>query len=265
MQTSKSNIIVFGETGAGKSSVINMLAGEEKAKIGSDAIGVTFQTERYSMKIEGKLFEVYDTVGLSEGDSGTISASEAIGNLYELIRELHGGVSLLVYVLRGPRLRTAARKNYNMFYEIFCKKQVPIVIVITGLEEQKDMPGWWNRNQMHFTNQKMIFEGAACVTATRGKDGVYEREYMESRERLKRLVLRQCADEPWCPPTSNVSWLLSTAVGIINAGAKLLSLTPVVLAKAVKDALISCEGMRPKEASIEANNILKELKRRKQT
>jgi len=120
-----------------------MLAGESKAKVGSDALGVTFQTDSYPIQIRGKSFKMYDTVGLSEGDSGTISASMAIGNLYQLIREVDGGVSLLVYVLRGPRLRSAARKNYRMFYEIFCMKQVPIVIVITGLEEQDDIQAWW--------------------------------------------------------------------------------------------------------------------------
>jgi len=109
----------------------------------------------------------------------------------------------------------------------------------------------------------MIFEGAACVTATQGKNGVYEREYMESRERLERLVLRHCAVKPWRPATSNVSWFVSTAVDIFNAGAKLLSATPVVLATAVKEALMSCEGMREKEACIEAVKIQKAIKRRK--
>ena len=40
-------IIIFGETGAGKSSVVNMLPGGPDALVRSDAKGVTFEHTRY--------------------------------------------------------------------------------------------------------------------------------------------------------------------------------------------------------------------------
>ncbi len=42
------NVIIFGETGVGKSSLINMIAGTPSAAISSSAIGCTFESVGYS-------------------------------------------------------------------------------------------------------------------------------------------------------------------------------------------------------------------------
>lgn len=70
--------------------------------------------------------QIHDTIGLSEGGIGTVLASKVIANLYHLVREVHGGVNLLMYVFWGPRL---AQENYN---KKSCEKKVPIVIIITS-------------------------------------------------------------------------------------------------------------------------------------
>ena len=182
-----------------------MLAGAQIAPTSSDAVGCTFTSECYEFKIHGKPFKFHDTAGLGECAEGKVSAPQAIENLFRLIRELEGGISLLVYVVRGPRLRDAARKNYLMFYEIFCEEQVPIVVVVTGLEEEKDRQAWWGRNESHFLKQRIVFGAAACITATPGKRGVYEEEYEESKKSVQDVVLRWCAQEPWRPVTV-ISW-----------------------------------------------------------
>jgi GTP-binding protein EngB required for normal cell division len=248
------NVIVFGETGAGKSSVVNMLAGKPIAATSSAAAGVTFQSNRHEIMIRGLPFNIYDTVGLSEGDAGKVTARTAIKSLYRLICEVEGGVNLLVYVVRGPRIRGAARKNYHMFHEIFCKKKVPIVIVVTGLEEEHDRQAWWESNKEHFLNQDMVFAAAACITASRGKNGVYSKDYEESKRSVEDVVLQWRANEPWHPPTTSATWFVTVCVDIFNRFAGILSFTPA-FAKFMEGTLMLCGDVDERAASFAANNI----------
>ena len=82
---------------------------------------------------------------------------------------LDDGVNLLVYVMRAPRIVATAKANYELFFETFCYGQVPIVIVVTGLEDKDDMDKWWEENKSVFDDYKMPFSGSACITATQGK------------------------------------------------------------------------------------------------
>ena len=128
---------------------------------------------------------MFDTVGLGEGRSGTISAPKAVEALYQLMRGLDDGVSLLVYVVRGPRFSDTIRKNYELFRDIFCQKKVPAGLVITGLEHEEDMDGWWKRNEMAYSEEVMTFAGVACVTAITGKHDMFAQEFEESREKVE--------------------------------------------------------------------------------
>jgi predicted GTPase len=49
--TTTHNIVIFGQTGAGKSSIINMLAGKPVAEVSECASGCTSSNKRYSIRI----------------------------------------------------------------------------------------------------------------------------------------------------------------------------------------------------------------------
>jgi len=205
-----SNIIVFGESGAGKSSVVNMLGDERgiQAAVADQAEGVTFEYKKYVKTIKKSEFNIFDTVGLNEGMEGRISADRAIQELHNLLYEISkkgGGISLLVFVMRAPRIRAMTQKNYQMFYENLCDKSVRIVLVVTGLEHRENMDSWWDENKEVFKRYGMVFEGNACITATRGKqrrDGgcAYDEEYGASKMKVEDLILRN-ATESWKMPT----------------------------------------------------------------
>ena len=251
---SKKHMIIFGETGTGKSSVINMLVGHPVTVTSDTAAGVTFQSDSYEVEVHGVPLIFHDTVGLSEGDNGTVPAAKAIEALYRLIDETHSGIHLLIYVLCGPHLRPAARKNYEMFYEMFCEKKVPLVIVITGLEAEPDWGGWWIMNQNYFSKQKMVFKDAMCIMAfVGGEKGVYMKEYKESKVHVELLVSQWYSREPWYPhPT--VSRPASAFTGFANCFA-----FNICLANSVWDALISFVHMNKKEAVNLANEIYNQV------
>ena len=57
------NVVLFGESGSGISSTINLLLGSDVAAVSDRAIGCTFDFQMH----EAGGYNYYDTVGLSEG------------------------------------------------------------------------------------------------------------------------------------------------------------------------------------------------------
>ncbi|KAJ3860828.1 hypothetical protein EV359DRAFT_48408 [Lentinula novae-zelandiae] len=198
------NIILFGSTGCGKSSIINMLLGHDAAPTSSGAVGCTFENSVYVTRMEEKEYRIYDTTGLDEGDAGTVVSKDALVKLYKLLRNLEDGITLLVYCMRGPRITEALQRNYIVFYDGFCQKKVPIVLAVTALEDQEpDMESWWTENKDAFQKYGMEFSGHACMTATRGKkmrNGEFrnQAEYSESQVVMRDLIVKHCQGvEPW--------------------------------------------------------------------
>jgi ABC-type molybdenum transport system ATPase subunit/photorepair protein PhrA len=56
------NYIVFGAMGAGKSSLINLIAGKECAKSSPDATSCTLESTKYEIELPDLHFNIFDTV-----------------------------------------------------------------------------------------------------------------------------------------------------------------------------------------------------------
>src|SRR5260370_22731600 len=130
---------MFGEVGSGTSSIHNMIVGQNVAEVSMGIVQGTLQPERYEAFIDDTCFNIYDTVGLNEGERGRVPHWKAVHQLYTLIRTLDG-VSLLVYCIRG-RISGGARADWTLFSKVVCDRKVPIIAVETGLEEVEDFDG----------------------------------------------------------------------------------------------------------------------------
>ncbi|KAG6890212.1 hypothetical protein C0995_010223 [Termitomyces sp. Mi166 len=199
---STSNIILFGESGSGKSSIINMISQSDVAPVGGDMQGVTLDSTRYKVDLEGATFNLYDTAGLNEAKGGSVLNEVAIIKLYQLLKSLKSGVNLLIYCVRSPRLRDTAYQNWHLFYEIICRRKVPIVLAVTGLENDDDRGQWWRRNKGNFQDHEMHPNGIACITATRGKQKksgkwTFDEEYEESRVQILEVITTHCLHQAW--------------------------------------------------------------------
>lgn len=159
------NIVIFGETGTGKSSIINMLADGDVASTSNHPEGCTFESKAYPITIDGVSYTIWDTAGLNEAEAGTVPAGVALHHLQDLVGNLSaGGLSLLVYCIRGSRYRDILKVNYDLFWGIICRGEVPIVLVVTGLENEVPMDGWWDENEKQFTRRDMKFSGHASLS-----------------------------------------------------------------------------------------------------
>ncbi|KAG1851678.1 hypothetical protein F4604DRAFT_1305506 [Suillus subluteus] len=166
--TETCNVVIFGETGAGKSSLINLVAGTSKALISCDATGCTTETNGYDVLIQNETLKVklFDTVGLGEGPEGKVPDKDARRILKKLLRDLmkHTGIHLLMYCVRGVRATKALCRNYDLIRSEV-KERVPIVLVATSLEDKgPEMEEWWRDNERSISNFGMTFAGHACVT-----------------------------------------------------------------------------------------------------
>ncbi|KIK42915.1 hypothetical protein CY34DRAFT_38468, partial [Suillus luteus UH-Slu-Lm8-n1] len=164
------NIVIFGETGAGKSSLVNLITGKPSAQTSSDTLGCTTKTTVYEhdIVVQNKTLKVklFDTAGLDEGSEGAVPNKEAQKVLKKLLQTLmeQDGIHLLVYCVQGTRERSALRRNYQSLYSKV-KEKVPIVLVVTRLENQvPDMEQWWRANEQSISDLNMTFAGHACIT-----------------------------------------------------------------------------------------------------
>jgi len=160
------NIVLFGETGVGKSSVINLIAGRSVARTSPDRHGCTMSFQPYTFSICNRAFNIWDTVGLEEPEMGVNGFLPAIEQACDLINQLAraGGVDLLLFCIRSNRITATTQSNYRLFYEVLCKKKVPIALVITHLEREPSMEDWWWRNAEHLEKYGIKAAGHACVT-----------------------------------------------------------------------------------------------------
>ncbi|KIK48608.1 hypothetical protein CY34DRAFT_8177 [Suillus luteus UH-Slu-Lm8-n1] len=194
------NIVIFGETGSGKSSIINAIAQKQLAKTSNDAHGCTSTIQRYPVEISGQRFVLIDTVGLNLGTADALPTAKAEKKLRGLLRNLMSskldGISLLVYCMYSTIAPCALVRAYNEFYSGICQKKVPIVVVVvTGLEKETSMESWWDTSKDKFENTH--FAGHACVTALQEHPGFPDdiaRRIAESGDILRELVLDNYSD-----------------------------------------------------------------------
>ncbi|KAG8214116.1 hypothetical protein J3R82DRAFT_10877 [Butyriboletus roseoflavus] len=169
------------------------------------------------MNLDGQHIAVWDTAGLDEGSQGSVPAEKAEAYLKQLLHELakNNGVDLLVYCVRGTRVRSALLTNYHIFYSAICRKKVPIAIVITGLENQEgDMETWWIKNEPQFSSLKMYFDNHACVTTL---DSFTETAILKERREVSKvavinMIISTCRIQRWKPHER--SWIESAYADI---------------------------------------------------
>ncbi|KAG0696352.1 hypothetical protein DFH29DRAFT_951437 [Suillus ampliporus] len=153
--TMSKNVIVIGQSGVGKSSLINMLCPGARAATSNDTTGCTKEEREYRL---------HDTIGLEEGRWGFLPDREAQKRLkaYLKTKEPH----LLVYCMPGIRggLKKSQGRNYKKFKSAV--GSVPVVVVVTNLEDfEAPLENWWWKNEKELQNlgiPKSVEH--ACVT-----------------------------------------------------------------------------------------------------
>ncbi|KAF9233764.1 hypothetical protein BU15DRAFT_66293 [Melanogaster broomeanus] len=161
------NVVFIGESGVGKSSVIQRITDIPISEINNDAVTVTTASTPYTAIISANRYKIWDTPGLGGGNEGGVQDGKAEKKLKTLLSDLMRteGVHLLVFCMRKGRLTALSERFYETFALGVCGGRVPVpaVTVITNLDNQAERDAWWTRNSSAFRRHGMTFCGHACV------------------------------------------------------------------------------------------------------
>ncbi|KIJ08777.1 hypothetical protein PAXINDRAFT_120161 [Paxillus involutus ATCC 200175] len=205
------NVIIFGEMGAGKSSLINLIAGEKLAETSSKVASCTFEATPHEVIISSEKFVLFDTAGMNEPenlyDAKQTRAAfvTAAKQAHQLISRLDrdGGIALLVFCMQGGRVTRSMQHAYSFFVNVLCNGRVPVATVVTKLETEDDMDQWWDDNKQNLDAYGVSSAGHACVTSVTGYQGCYQQRYDESRIKVHKLLLELGNGKPYKEPKEN--------------------------------------------------------------
>lgn len=112
-------VLVVGETGTGKSTLINNLIGEDIANEGNSLQSETDRISKYTMNVEGVSVALYDTPGLD--DSRCTSDEEYLKKMRRILQT--GAIKLVIYCfkLTETRMRRSLIRTFEEYNKIGMK------------------------------------------------------------------------------------------------------------------------------------------------
>ena len=129
------NVLIVGETGVGKSTLINTIFGNDVAKVGTGR-PITQEIEAY--RNEEERLCIYDTKGLEIKDSSTISNIEDFIEAQEQ-KEISEQIHIALFCIQEAtkRVQEAHIDLYNKLQSHY----VPTILVITKAQRDADKNG----------------------------------------------------------------------------------------------------------------------------
>lgn len=160
------NTVIVGKPNAGKSSLLNILVGEEKAIVTSVA-GTTRDVLEESIKLNGVGLNIIDTAGIRDTDDEV----ERIG--VEKARKYANNADLIVYVVDASR---ELDENDAEIAGLIADKKVIVLLNKTDLEQvvsDEEVVGFIGKKMTHVSENKNL---RVIKTSTKENTGIDEFE-----------------------------------------------------------------------------------------
>ncbi|KAF8840570.1 hypothetical protein BDN67DRAFT_968409 [Paxillus ammoniavirescens] len=194
-------VVIFGHTGVGVSSLVNLIAGIPVSDYHPDSQTCTNKSKRHLVTLPGseKQFCLFEVPGF-RGNPNIF-----LNEIRRLERE--EVIDLFIYCLRKQK-STVIPHVVRSITEDITGGEVPIAAVVTELEkfEGSSMEEWWttslekgktNGNTLESMHNGMVFNAHACVTTLPRKDTDLVKSLRkrrdDSEEVVWRLIKEQCA------------------------------------------------------------------------
>ncbi|GBB99322.1 hypothetical protein RclHR1_03490004 [Rhizophagus clarus] len=219
IQRERINVVFFGLTGHGKSSIANMLIQgdihqDNAFKVNNGAKGETINIHSGVNEI----FQVFDTIGLGESSSGSVPHKEAIKRIRDYFSRCQVPLNYICYVKKQDRFTEEDAKMFKIFKKIFKGGEINFHIIITHSK-----PEWVEENfetiKDNFGNYPII-----PVNFPWNNDDFTQFEKNQREQSLERLL------ETLLRPGNNGIKLevLSSSQAFETNVSKVVSLVPIV-------------------------------------
>lgn len=262
-QSTAVNVVVCGLVGSGKSSLVNMLVGEDCAETDGSVSPYTSTATAYDalgLLQDGSTTKIWDTPGLDDDLQNMLIVQSQIYSI--------NGVSVILFChgTMSGRINQPLIEAFKIMTLVFGMRGVPVALVITGLERIQDREEWWNNNVSHFEAVGMKFDYHACITSTKGdmlQNGRcrYEDAYNHSAGVVQDMV-RRCLTDPKLDRTLNTTdayaqstpgWfirVITKAIGMLFGSGQSSGRGQILY-----DSLRSCGSLSEQEA-VDAAKVL---------
>ncbi|KAG2036987.1 hypothetical protein BDR03DRAFT_399675 [Suillus americanus] len=194
------NVLLFGETGVGKSSVINLIMGGDAAQTSPDGATCTLTHTPHKINLGPHTFKLWEVSSIeSMGFFKTFFKQWTLKKQYKRLYK-DDGVYLLLYCMRGSRAQRALLRDYNFFTGIVGSTagpgRVPVAAVVTSLEDYpENMDNWWTNNKDNLERLGMSFSAHACITSL--PDNPKSSSIMRARRQRSEQAIRRLIYESY--------------------------------------------------------------------
>jgi len=190
------NIILIGETGVGKSSLINLICGDNKARVVNNAVGCRNEApEVYSTIVNNTKLCIYDIPGFCD-----TSVFEPFTNILNYLTKDALGLNCVIMVAKNGRSSSNFQKStfiYGKIFELFMKKMflekgVPIILLLTHCELDEPMDLWLQDPVNKAILKSLQICETVCGTTKFG--GPFESMLISLRNQTRARILRALND-----------------------------------------------------------------------
>lgn len=199
-------VVIFGRTGVGVSSLVNLIAGSKLAECHADLRPCTQKMTSHAIEVEGKQLRLYEIPGFG----GSSTDSEIIDCIQNVQQDY--GIDVLVHCLRKQRQTFIPEMGEKV--RSVLPRGVRTIAVVTELEWYKgDMGSWWTSSEGTSANGAALeklgltFQEHVCITTLSPEDvarnGLFSKRRQESQKVVRELLIRQLNQAKRSPGSSH--------------------------------------------------------------
>ncbi|KAF8121740.1 P-loop containing nucleoside triphosphate hydrolase protein [Boletus edulis] len=209
---SKSNqrtlhVAIVGNTGVGKSTLVNVLKGDEIAEVNNDVKPCTTRKKEYEVVDGNTTYHIWDTRGLNEASEKEVLPirilkfarilPDADRELKRFLRGKEPSVDLVLLCIDAKKTKVEVHwKIFDKVYVDFCEEGLKVAVVVTRLKE-KDFsgPGSEWKGTCKGTAKKVVkeFPDMSLIEAVPEFGELSDKSVNECRGRILTLISKACS------------------------------------------------------------------------